>query len=184
MARPAGRRCAMSRGIHDAGLGLLIETLAREISGRTQPSALLLESVAQAAAIHVVRGYVDPGRTNIRRRSAIPAYPPAAGDGADAADPGEGIRSRPLCAHCRDERGAFQPAVQAFHRACPLAILHRACGSPPRAGSCARPIGRSSRSGWMSAIPARAISAQVFRRKRASRPGLIAAISPGLVTPF
>jgi len=61
-------------GVHDAELGLLIETLAREISGRTQPSSLLLESVALAVSIHVVRGYVDPGRTNVRRRGAIPAY--------------------------------------------------------------------------------------------------------------
>ncbi|WP_395674148.1 helix-turn-helix domain-containing protein [Inquilinus sp.] len=61
-------------GIHDPGLGPLIETLAHEISERAQPSALLLESVAQAAAIHLVRGYLDPGRTGVRRRSAIPAY--------------------------------------------------------------------------------------------------------------
>lgn len=61
-------------GVHDAELGLLIETLAHEISGRTQPSALLLESVAQAVSIHLVRGYVDPERSNVRRRSAIPAF--------------------------------------------------------------------------------------------------------------
>lgn len=61
-------------GVHDAGLGLLIETLAREVSGRPQPSSLLLESVALAVSIHVVRGYMDPGRSSARRRSAIPAY--------------------------------------------------------------------------------------------------------------
>src|ERR1700730_14946638 len=35
-------------GVRDTELGLLLETLAREISGQTQPSSLLLESVAQA----------------------------------------------------------------------------------------------------------------------------------------
>lgn len=61
-------------GVRDASLGLLIETLAHEISGRAQPSPLLLESIAQAVSIHVVRSYMDPGRSHVRRRSAIPAY--------------------------------------------------------------------------------------------------------------
>lgn len=61
-------------GVHDADLGLLIETLARELSGQAQPSALLLDSIAQAVSIHVVRGYLDPGRSAVHRRGAIPAY--------------------------------------------------------------------------------------------------------------
>jgi AraC family transcriptional regulator len=61
-------------GVNDAELGPLIETLAREISGQTQPSALVLESVAQAVSIQLVRRYMDPQRSTMRRRSAIPAY--------------------------------------------------------------------------------------------------------------
>jgi len=61
-------------GAHDPQLGLLIETLAREIRGQAQPSALLLENIAQAMSIHLVRHYTDLGRSNLRRRSAIPAF--------------------------------------------------------------------------------------------------------------
>jgi AraC family transcriptional regulator len=61
-------------GVHDPGLAPLVETLAREISEQPRPSALLLDSIAQALSIHVVRTYMDPGRTRVRRRSAIPAY--------------------------------------------------------------------------------------------------------------
>ncbi len=61
-------------GVNDTELGLLIEILAGEISGRIQPSALLLESVAQAVSIHLVRRYMDPELSTVRRRSAIPAY--------------------------------------------------------------------------------------------------------------
>jgi len=61
-------------GVRDAGLGRLIETLAHEISEQPRPSTLLLESIAQAVSIHLVRRYLDSGRTAVRRRSAIPAY--------------------------------------------------------------------------------------------------------------
>jgi AraC family transcriptional regulator len=61
-------------GVRDTEFGLLLETLAREISGQMQPSSLLLESIAQAVSIHLVRGYLDSDRSNVRRRSAIPAY--------------------------------------------------------------------------------------------------------------
>jgi AraC family transcriptional regulator len=61
-------------GVNDAKLGMMIEILTHEISGQTQPSSLLLESLAQAVAIHLVRGYVDSERSSVRRRSAIPAY--------------------------------------------------------------------------------------------------------------
>jgi AraC family transcriptional regulator len=61
-------------GVRDADLGLLIETLARELSGQAQPSALLLDSIVQAVSIHVVRGYLDPGRSAVQRRGAVPAY--------------------------------------------------------------------------------------------------------------
>ena len=112
-------------GVHDAELGLLIEILTREISGQTQPSSLLLESIAQAVSIHLVRGYVDPERSSVRRRSAIPAYrlrrvtDLMQQNLASEFDLGLYARGG------RDERGAFQPAVQALHRACALAIFHR-----------------------------------------------------------
>ncbi|HEY0181787.1 MAG TPA: AraC family transcriptional regulator [Rhodopila sp.] len=61
-------------GANDAELNPLIETLAREISGQIQPSALLLENIAQALSIHLVRRYVDPRRSTVRRRSVIPAH--------------------------------------------------------------------------------------------------------------
>jgi AraC family transcriptional regulator len=61
-------------GAHDAELGLLMEALAREVSGQAQPSTLLLEGLAQAASIHLVRRYTDPERSNVHRRSALPAY--------------------------------------------------------------------------------------------------------------
>jgi AraC family transcriptional regulator len=61
-------------GARDAELSVLIETLVREMSGQQRPSALLLESIAQAVSIHLVRRYKDPERSNLRRRGAIPAY--------------------------------------------------------------------------------------------------------------
>lgn len=69
--RPALRDVS---GVHDTELGLLIGTLAHEILEHAQPSALLLENIAQAISIHLVRRYTDPGRSNVHRRSAIPAY--------------------------------------------------------------------------------------------------------------
>jgi AraC family transcriptional regulator len=61
-------------GVCDAELSLLIETLVGEVSGQRRPSALMLESIAQAVSIHVVRRYTDPERSGLRRRIAIPAY--------------------------------------------------------------------------------------------------------------
>jgi transcriptional regulator GlxA family with amidase domain len=34
----------------------------------------MLESIAQAVSIHIVRRYTDPERSSLRRRIAIPAY--------------------------------------------------------------------------------------------------------------
>lgn len=61
-------------GIRDAELSLLMEILARELQEQAQPSALLLENIAQAVSIHLVRRYTDPARSDLHRRSAIPAY--------------------------------------------------------------------------------------------------------------
>lgn len=69
--RPALRDVS---GAGDAELGLLVDALAREITGQAQPSALLLDSIAQAVAVHLVRRYADPGASGIRRRSAMPAW--------------------------------------------------------------------------------------------------------------
>jgi AraC family transcriptional regulator len=71
LSRPALRNVS---GVRDSELGLLIQVLAHEISGQAQPSVLLLESIAQAVSIHLVRRYMDPEGSTIRRRSAIPAY--------------------------------------------------------------------------------------------------------------
>lgn len=61
-------------GVRDAELGLLIETMAKELTGRHEPSPLLLESIAQAVSIHLVRRYTDVGTSPIRPKSVIPAF--------------------------------------------------------------------------------------------------------------
>jgi AraC family transcriptional regulator len=70
IARPALREVS---GVADAALGVLVGTLQRELTG-SQPSALLIESIAQAIAVHLVREYHDANRTSMPRRGAIPAF--------------------------------------------------------------------------------------------------------------
>lgn len=69
--RPALREVS---GIADPGLGAPIEMLQRELTGQGAASPLLIESVAQAITVHLLREYHDADRNGVRRRSAIPAF--------------------------------------------------------------------------------------------------------------
>ena len=51
-----------------------IGLLTRELLDQREPSALVIESIAQALAVHLVRCYRDGDRQAIHRRSAIPAF--------------------------------------------------------------------------------------------------------------
>jgi AraC family transcriptional regulator len=63
-------------GIADPALSVLIEALRRELTAVPEASTLLIEGVAQAIAVHLVRAYRDAARTpqGASRRSAIPAF--------------------------------------------------------------------------------------------------------------
>ena len=61
-------------GAHDNELAAHIGMLTRELLDQHEPSALLIESIAQALAVHLVRSYRDGDRQAIHRRSAIPAF--------------------------------------------------------------------------------------------------------------
>jgi AraC family transcriptional regulator len=61
-------------GLKDAELGRLIEALRRELVGPDAASALMIESIGQALAVHLVRSYTDTARRAVHRRSALPAY--------------------------------------------------------------------------------------------------------------
>lgn len=69
--RPALREVS---GVPDAQLEVLIGMLRRELTGSRQPSTLVIESIAQAIAVHLVREYHDANRQGVHRRSAIPAF--------------------------------------------------------------------------------------------------------------
>ena len=61
-------------GGRDDQLAAYIGILKRELLGERQSSALLIESVAQALAVHLVRSYCDSDRQAIHHRSALPAF--------------------------------------------------------------------------------------------------------------
>jgi len=61
-------------GKRDPALEPLIGTLRHELTGAQEPSPLLIEGVAQAIAVHLVRAYHDPARQGVHRRGAIPAF--------------------------------------------------------------------------------------------------------------
>ena len=61
-------------GAHDDQLAAHIGMLTRELLDQHEPSALLIESISQALAVHLVRCYRDGDRQAIHRRSAIPAF--------------------------------------------------------------------------------------------------------------
>ena len=61
-------------GAHDDELAAHIGMLTRELLDQHEPSALVIESIAQALAVHLVRCYRDGDRQAIHRRSAIPAF--------------------------------------------------------------------------------------------------------------
>jgi AraC family transcriptional regulator len=61
-------------GAHDEELAAHIGMLTRELLDQPEPSALVIESISQALAVHLVRSYRDGDRQAIHRRSAIPAF--------------------------------------------------------------------------------------------------------------
>jgi AraC family transcriptional regulator len=61
-------------GARDAGLEVLIRALQRELTGSHDISPLMIESLAQALALHLVREYRDAARHSVNRRGAIPAF--------------------------------------------------------------------------------------------------------------
>jgi AraC family transcriptional regulator len=66
-----GRPCLREvSGVPDPELQVLIGTLRRELTGSREASALLIEGIAQAIAVHLVRGYRDVDRKDVHRRSA------------------------------------------------------------------------------------------------------------------
>ncbi|GLH21143.1 AraC family transcriptional regulator [Pseudomonas atacamensis] len=60
-------------GERDEQVSFILEQLRIELTEQRQPSALLVHSLAQALAIHLLRHYLDPG-SNPRRDNALPAY--------------------------------------------------------------------------------------------------------------
>lgn len=61
-------------GLKDTGLAILVGALYCELTGTPAASALMIESIGQALALHLVRSYADRGRRAVHRRSALPAY--------------------------------------------------------------------------------------------------------------
>jgi AraC family transcriptional regulator len=70
-ARPVFREMS---GARDAGLEVLVRALQRELTSSHEASPLLIESLAQALAMHLVREYRDASRLSVHRRGAIPAF--------------------------------------------------------------------------------------------------------------
>lgn len=60
-------------GARDPGLEALIRALQRELTGSHEASPLLIGSLAQALALHLVRSYREASRQSAHRRGAIPA---------------------------------------------------------------------------------------------------------------
>jgi AraC family transcriptional regulator len=69
--RPALREVS---GARDPAIERLIAALARELTAPHPTSALIVESIAQAIAVHLVRDYRDPARRAVHRRNALPAF--------------------------------------------------------------------------------------------------------------
>jgi AraC family transcriptional regulator len=69
--RPALREVS---GARDPDLERLIAALARELTTPHLSSAIMVESIAQAIAVHLVRDYRDPARRTVHRRNALPAF--------------------------------------------------------------------------------------------------------------
>ena len=61
-------------GARDPVLQTLVRALQRELTNSHRVSPLMIESQAQALAIHLVREYRDAARRSVHRRSAIPAF--------------------------------------------------------------------------------------------------------------
>lgn len=69
--RPALREVS---GVSDPELEPLIGKLRRELTGSRRTSALVVEGIAQAIAVHLIRDYHDADRKRLHRRSAMPAF--------------------------------------------------------------------------------------------------------------
>lgn len=69
--RPALREVS---GAHDIALERLIAALAAELRAVHPTSVLVVDNIAQAVAVHLVRAYRDPARGAVRRRNALPAF--------------------------------------------------------------------------------------------------------------
>jgi AraC family transcriptional regulator len=69
--RPALRDVS---GIRDPALEPLIAALVRELAAPHPTSTLMVENIAQAIAVHLVRGYRDSARRAVHRRNALPAF--------------------------------------------------------------------------------------------------------------
>lgn len=69
--RPAFREVS---GAHDPVLAMLFGALRHELTGSHEPSPLMVESLAQALALHLVRDYRDTARQPAHRRGAMAAF--------------------------------------------------------------------------------------------------------------
>lgn len=69
--RPSFREVSCGR---DPVLEMLVRALQRELTNSHGTSPLMIESQAQALAIHLVREYRDAARQLVHRRGAIPAF--------------------------------------------------------------------------------------------------------------
>lgn len=69
--RPVFREVSGGR---DVVLEVLVRVLQREMTNSHEISPLMIESQAQALAIHLVREYRDAARQSVHRRGAIPAF--------------------------------------------------------------------------------------------------------------
>ena len=69
--RPALREVS---GARDLALERLIAALAHELTAPHPTSALVVENIAQAIAVNLVRDYRDPARRAVHRRNALPAF--------------------------------------------------------------------------------------------------------------
>lgn len=61
-------------GARDPDLKPLVRALQDELTGAQDSSPLLIESLAQALAMHLVRTYREASRQSLHRRGAIPAF--------------------------------------------------------------------------------------------------------------
>lgn len=61
-------------GGQDEVLSILLEQIRAELTRRGEPSALLIQGVAQCIAVHLARHYVDSEAEDMSGRNALPAF--------------------------------------------------------------------------------------------------------------